>query len=235
MEDEVNDLQISKIRRNLGSLHLIRMAHLIVSNMEKVDILLVTVPLAPKWRFGKPIRAPDTRVCIAIQISSKLTAHTLVDSGACRSLVRENFWKALCRACQRQPICREAENLRSLTGHSIDTKGRTMIELFGRFLEVTIVETLSHELLLGDDNLRTLGAIIDYNENVVHLGGEMLPCRQAVKEDLRMALTELEEWVMLRPDVFATEGTPNGRTPGVYMRIDTGSHPPIKQRPYRTP
>ena len=151
----------------------------------------------------------------------------MVDSGACRSLIREDFWKSICRASHRQPICRKAENLRSLTGHAIKTKGRTLIALLGRFLEVTIVETLSHELLLGDDSLRTLGAIIDYNENFVHLAGKLLPCRQAVKEDIRIALTELEEWVMLRPDVFATDGVSNGQTPGVQMKIDTGNHPPI--------
>ena len=159
----------------------------------------------------------------------------MVDSGACRSLIREDFWKSICRASHRQPICRKAENLRSLTGHAIKTKGRTLIALLGRFLEVTIVETLSHELLLGDDSLRTLGAIIDYNENFVHLAGKLLPCRQAVKEDIRIALTELEEWVMLRPDVFATDGVSNGQTPGVQMKIDTGNHPPIRQRPYRIP
>ena len=48
-------------------------------------------------------------------------------------------------------------------------------------------------------------------------------------------MSEVEKWTELRPNVFALEGTPNGRMPSTAMRIDTGSHPPIRQRAYRTP
>ena len=48
-------------------------------------------------------------------------------------------------------------------------------------------------------------------------------------------MTEVEKWIGLRPNVFALDGTPNGRMPSKKMRIDTGSHPPIHQRAHRTP
>ena len=86
---------------------------------------------------------------------------------------------------------------------------------------------MSHELLLDDDGLRALGAIIDYNRDYVAIGGQMLPCRPSSRSDIRIAMTELKEWVLLRPNVFTVDGVPNGRVPTTAMKIDTGDHPPI--------
>ena len=120
---------------------------------------------------GKLVRAPDTRVCIEVPFTKSLVAHSLVDTGACRTLIREDFWRKLCRALHRQPIFKEAEPLCSLTGHRINTIGRTLVELLGEYLEVTIVKRMNHDLLLGDDCLRELGAVIDYSTGKVHLQG----------------------------------------------------------------
>ena len=109
------------------------------------------------------------------------------------------------------------------------------MELLGEYLEVTIVKRMNHVLLLGDDCLRELGAVIDYSTGKVHLQGRDFLSHTLKGEDLRIAMTEIEKWTELRPNVFALEGTPNGRMPSTAMRIDTGNNPPIRQRAYRTP
>ena len=151
------------------------------------------------------------------------------------ALIREDFWRKLCRALQRQPIFKEAEPLRSLTGHQINTIGRTLAELLGEYLEVTIIKRMNHDLLLADDCLRGLGAIIDYNTGIVWLGQNDFQATHWRGEDLRIAITEVEKWTELRLNVFALEETPNGQMPSTMMRIDTRSHAPIWQRAYRTP
>ena len=105
----------------------------------------------------------------------------------------------------------------------------------GVFLEVTIVDKMTHDILLGDDSLRALGAVVDYNTASVHLAGKNFQSHPLRRGELRMAMTEVEKWIELRPNVFALDGAQNGRMPSKKMRIDTGSHPPIRQRAYRTP
>lgn len=131
---------------------------------------------------------------------------------------------------------KKAEHLKSLTGHPIQTEGRTLIELCDTFIEVTVVNQLAHDMLLGDDSLRRLEAVIDYTKNRVLIRRKWeLQYESAKQDDLRVATTTLEGWVRARPNVFAIDGTPNGRMPTVRLSIDTGDHPPMRQRPYRIP
>ena len=133
-------------------------------------------------------------------------------------------------------MMKKAENLRSLTGNLIKTRGRTLIEFLGSFIELTVVDTLTHDLLIGDDALRELGAIIDYTRERVLLKGEWeFPHTPIAQRDLQIATTTLEEWIKMKPNLFAKKGTPHGRMPKTKFKIDTGDHPPIKQRPYRLP
>lgn len=53
-----------------------------------------------------------------------------------------------------------------------------------------------------------LGAVTDYTQELVTLDEECrFPCSVATREDLRIATSTLEDWVRLRPGVFAVEGT----------------------------
>lgn len=175
-------------------------------------------------------------MCIQLPLHNGMSAHTLVDTGACRTLINHAFWLDLCKKFHRQPLMKKAENLKSLTGHQISTEGRTLIEVGDQFIEVIVVRQLAHDILLGDDSLRRLGAVIDYKKCQVTLMDKWkLKYESAKQDDLRIATTVLEDWVRMRPNVFATEGTRNGRMPTVSLSIDTGEHPPIRQRPYHIP
>jgi len=65
---------------------------------------------------------------------------------------------------------------------------------------------MTHDRLLGDDCLRILQAMIDYYKAYVYLGGQWLPSCPSRLEDIGIAMTDLEEWVMLRPNVFTVDG-----------------------------
>ena len=53
------------------------------------------------------------------------------------------------------------------------------------------------------------------------------------QEDQHLAAvhSDVDRWVQAYPDVFALDGELNGCADVVQMAIDTGDHPPIRQRP----
>ena len=132
--------------------------------------------------------------------------------GAYDLWVHENFWKSIFRTCHGQLIYEEAENFRSMIGHSFENKSWTLDMLFGRFLEVTIVDTLYDELCFVDNGLCGLRTIFDCMENTIHLVSKMLHCCLADKKDLRV--TELGDRVMLLPDILAIKGVSNSSGSG---------------------
>ncbi len=132
----------------------------------------------------------------------------------------------MCKLAHRKLISKPAEILYSLSGNKITTKERTLIELCGKFLEVTIIEAMTHKLLLGDDSFRALGAIFYYKTQVVSLSEQDLKYKIAKRKVLRLAATSLEEYLKVRPAVFASDSTPNGMMPTVAMKIN--DHTTIK-------
>ena len=148
--------------------------------------------------------------------------------GACDLWIHDNFWKSTFRTCHGQLICEEAENFRSVTGHTFETKGWTLVMLLGRFLEVTIMEALYEELYLVDNEHCGLGAITECMKNVVHLGSGVLHCCQAVGKTL--CVLNLEVWVMLLPNVSAIEGLSNGWTPGLLVVLIAHEKAPLDAR-----
>ena len=111
------------------------------------------------------------------------------------------------------------------------------IPLLGQQIRVHVAKSLQHDLLLGDDALRTLPAIINYEQGTVSLGGAVLPFRPGGQQDRELAgvMSEVEEWAKRWPPVFATDGVSNGCVSCVKMSIDTGDAMPITQKPYHTP
>ena len=185
---------------------------------------------------GKLCSASDPRVCIQVRIGA-LKLNALVDTGACRSMIRTDVWKDICAQARRQPLLRPGLRLRSLSGHEIPTRGRGETTLFGHKVNFYVTDTLHHEALFGTDILATLDAEIRYKEEVVLLNGQRHQYRQWSGEDRHVASvhTDLDRWMKEFPRVFASDGQPNGCTDAVTLSIDTGSHPPIRQRPYRLP
>ena len=128
-------------------------------------------------------------------------------------------------------------SLVSITGHHIKTVGKTSVNVLGKDIEFFVVKNLNFDFLLGSDALRILNSSISYVNNEVTLSDtkhklssfdSFDPCTFAV-------YSELDWWMREFPDVFAGEGQPTGKTDITMLEIDTGDHPPIRQRAYRIP
>ena len=152
-------------------------------------------------------------------------------------MLRTDVWRDLCAQSHRAPLLRAGLRLRSLSGHEIPTRGRGAVTLLGKHGDFYVTDTLQHDALLGTDLLEQLGAKILYKERTVILGGERHPYlySNGTDRDVAAVHADLDKWTREFPEVFAGEGTPNGCTDEVTLSIDTGDHPPLRQRPYRIP
>ena len=121
----------------------------------------------------------------------------LVDTGACRSLVNSETWRDICRASHRPPLLTQGLALRSITGHVIPTKGKANINIYGRELEFYVVESMQHDMLLGNDALQKLHSNIDYEGKVVRLANIRHEfCHVAHKDYVMHAVyNELDAWM----------------------------------------
>ena len=174
-------------------------------------------------------------MCVGLNIAQK-QLHSLIDTGASRSLVRYNTWLEICRFNHQTPILQKGEILRSLSGHELHTMGRTSMYIEGRSVSVYVVRDLFHDILLGGDALEILETDINYKTKSVTLGGTKYDCKDASNKDESMGevQTEAEKWEERFPEVFSTKGGLKC-TNNTVMEIDTGNAEPIKQRPYRIP
>ena len=162
-----------------------------------------------------------------------MTLHALVDTGACRSMIKASKWRDICKQTRRQTLLRPGPCLCSLSGHEIPTKGQTCLAIYEKNIDFFVTEELHHDGLFGTDLLEKLGARICYRERVVHLDNIPLEYVSVGQEDQHLAAVHSDvDWcVQAYPDVFALDGGPNGCADVVQMAIDTGDHPPIRQRP----
>ena len=112
-----------------------------------------------------------------------------------------------------------------------------MINIYGKNLEFHIVDKMHQDLLLGHDVLHELQSKIDYKYKTIELAGLHHIFYQALFRDSQILATynELDAWMQEFPSLFSGDGQATGKTDVVRMHIDTGDHPPIRQRPYHIP
>ena len=174
----------------------------------------------------------EGRLRVMVSVEGK-EAISLIDTGAACTLIKESFWLTLCKDKRRVPLLKPVkEQLVTLTGEKLPVKGRTIIKLFDEVMEVIVTDKIKHDLLLGNDTLTVLNALIDCGNRVVTLKGNQYRCTVPDEMDLELGHTEICKWVEAFPDVFQEN---IGCTDGVHVYIDTGDHSPIRQRAYRIP
>ena len=173
--------------------------------------------------------------CITVHLGVNTTLVTsIVDTGAARSLINHATWTKLCQAEGHMPILRKTDiKLQTLSGELVSVLGKTYVMIYGKPIVVYVYKNLKHDLLLGDDALQNLNASIHYASRTLVLQG--IPHRfKSTGSDSIGACSIADTYRGMVPAVFAAE-IGDGERIGVKMTIDTGSHPPIKQRPYRLP
>lgn len=161
----------------------------------------------------------------------------LIDTGACRSMMRSDKWRTVCKKTGRMPGIRVGVQLKSLSGHVIKSKGIGTVEVEGKLFDVHIVEEMDHDMLVGNDILEGLNAVVDYEKGIVKLGQNQHPHlqRRGGDEEMAGAYSEIDYWKKQFPKVFPGKEAPITTTDILTMSIDTGDAMPIKQRAYRVP
>ncbi len=109
-------------------------------------------------------------------------------------------------------------------------------------LNVTIIDVLGHEMILGSDMLRKGGGVIDYQKQTMTWHGRPWPLhfgRGAGYDSLGPLLPvtgneKIDELIRRNDDIFAATGDPIGECPLPPMQIETTGEP-VAQRPYHMP
>lgn len=150
----------------------------------------------------------------------------LVDTGAACSLLD------ILAVGATRPVAMEPPNLRSVTGHSLNSKYMCKTEILGKDLEMIVVDDLGEECILGSDILDKLGVFIDMPNKVVKAQTHVFPFLATTEREARIGKVDtlLREFPEIISGDSLTES--KGLKP---LQIDTGTAEPIFQRPYRAP
>ena len=105
----------------------------------------------------------------------------LVDSGASRSMIRQDVWKELCYRGLSDGRLKNDIRLRSLTGHLLENLGAAMVRMYGRSCKFYVIKNLQHEMLIGTDVMEVCGAGIFYENKTVVLCRREHPWIKAVR------------------------------------------------------
>ena len=161
---------------------------------------------------------------------------TLVDTGAARTLIRQDKWNEVQSRNGLPRYLGAAEHIRSLSGDLLPTVGVGQVMICNEPIPVIVVPTLQHELLLGDDALRLLRAKLDFTNNTVSIGERLAPILAVgVAGVAGMSASPVDHWRAEFPDVFG-QPNPVGCKLDVEFTIELESGTrAIRQRPYRAP
>ena len=166
--------------------------------------------------------------------------NALVDTGASRSIINEDFWNLFSRKCYHlrpTPVQLEAAN-----GEILTTKGvvTLVVDKIGQH-EFIIVPSLKSDVLLGSDFLEKFQVEINYVQRVVKTHKKCFPMKMADCRDRFPHITKVCEVVDIPEEFADLLQHPTFReqlghcTVGEPLRINTSDSFPIKQKPYRQP
>ncbi len=169
----------------------------------------------------------------------------LIDTGAASSIIREDEFESILKAAHRMRILQKSCELVSLTGQSLKTLGKTNLIIKGvpYPIEVTVVRTMPHSMILGYDALSEGLGKLDTSSKMLNWHGRLWPFQlkhvphvsssfgsfipKTNKEVIRKLLIKSQ-------DVFSKDDAENGTCKLPPFHIKT-TGPPICQRAYRTP
>ena len=108
----------------------------------------------------------------------KVTA--LVDTGATCSLLCLDVFNLVVNKTHRSNVLHKSLPLRGLGGLSLQVDGQTQIKVAGvrTPLDVVICRNIPHEIILGNDALRSGNGVIDLKSNILSWNHNSWPLRK---------------------------------------------------------
>ena len=192
-------------------------------------------------RAAPSVKAPagDRRLTVRLAVLRR-RLKALIDTGACRSLISRETFRELKRDMpdlQLHPVPKGMV-LRSLSKQVIPAIGRVFLNIYDRVVPFFVVESLYHDVLLGDDALRILKANCNYDPDYVVLASRKHAASQAGQRDVSMASVQLDidNYISKFPEVFAQAVGPLSTVKDVEVGIEMVGNPtPVAQRQIRQP
>ena len=168
----------------------------------------------------------------------------LVDTGASCNLLRRDTLQKIMARNHRPSYIQTAPSLQGVNGLKLDVIGKTMIRLddIKPAIEVVIVKTLPHEMIIGDASLRKGKAKLDLQQNRMHWFGKQWTLGRHGTQGHdgigpiapQTGNARINDLVTRNADIFSAKGEANGECTETALRIQTSSRP-ICQKAYRTP
>ena len=176
----------------------------------------------------------DRRAFVQLNLGG-VSVKALVDSGASRTLLREDVMKEIFRRSGRPAVLSPVGALVSLTEHDIGALGATEVSARGIGpIAVTIVRSMRHQMVLGWDQLVRHGVCLDSSQPKMKWGCCELELQHAPGNVPALAEVTVDSLVERYPDVFGALAPRLPATDLLLFRIITNG-PPVRQRAYRTP
>ena len=170
-----------------------------------------------------------------------LQVNALIDTGSTHTIINTHIYHKLPRLTPLR--IHNVPRLTSITHHELPVRGSCTLSISGHPVDATICDNLGVDMLIGTDLCRD--AIIDFKRGTFLLGDKEFPLRTSNKDTCPVMGVKLiptaphnaiNAVLKNYADVFSHKDIPVGASHNLPpCSIDTGQHPPIRQRPYRMP
>ena len=193
----------------------------------EIDRIIHTIPFSEPGKLVGAVSVQG-RAFVTLNFHGILV-HALLDTGAARSILRNDVFIDIFQRTRRAPLVRQTQQLQTVSGQTLGLNGETDIdEAQAGPLTLVIAANISQPAIIGDDMLRKGKAFIDYSTGTFtwFATGWQLHHEQLLTEV--GALDPIDAIVRRFTHVFT--GTKVGFCPLIEVQIA-----PIYQRPYRTP
>ena len=170
-------------------------------------------------------------------MNGKQKIRALIDTGAACCVIRKDVFEELCSTQKRSRLLQHKRKLYAVNKQVIKTLGDTEVKLDGLPpIPVTIVPDIEQEMILGSEALRMGNGVIDYEAEELKLFDKLYRLAPLAEADIAevkitSGFPEVDKVVEVFQYLFSTDSEPLGLCKEGVCTIQTGYHPPIRQRP----
>ena len=168
----------------------------------------------------------------------------MLDTGASCTLLRRDIFDKIVGKTHQVCYLHKTPRLQAVNGTEIQTIGQTQIQLdlIPEPISVIIVDSLSHDMIIGESILRSGCAILDLKNNVLQWYGRKWEIQQNSVSGFesigpitpQTGNANIDALIRENADLFSAKGEKPGRCDLEALTIETHCRP-ICQKAYRTP
>ena len=172
---------------------------------------------------------------------SNFSATALVDTGAARTLIRQDVALSALRKCGRPCFFQKCEDhIVSMTGNKVNILGKIELDVYNvGLVEFLVVDKMVHEIIIGFNTLLQYGFKLDdktlvWGTNEFKVGSQLqFGLDSSIISEIDCGLDNVKQVVNEYQDLFREGVLPVANLPAIEIRSEPGKV--VHKRPYRTP